>query len=123
MYDANLVLQAATTKTATANGTGVNLVAGTPRRGLKARFLISSHSSVATAGTVFTPSIDHSDDDTTYYSLAVGVPITSATAAAAKEVFVPFETSKTYVRATMTVSPSSGTPSIVYSCDVGLARP
>lgn len=123
MYDANLVLQSAVTKTTTFNSTGVDLGTGTPRRGLKARFVLTSYASVATAGTVFTPSIDHSDDNTTYYSLAVGVPVTGATDAGTALIHVPFETSKRYVRATMTLSPSSGTPTVIYYAEVGVARP
>ena len=122
-YDANASLQTAVTKTATFNGSGVDLGTGTPRRGLKARFIFTEYKSVGTAGTVFTPSIDHSDDDTTYTSLAVGTPLTGATAAGTAVVFIPFETSKRYVRATLTVSPSSGTPSAKYYAEIGNARP
>ena len=122
-YDANSSLQTAVTKTATFNGSGVDLGTCTPRRGLKARFVFTNYISVGTAGTVFTPSIDHSDDNTTFTSLAVGTPLTGATASASAVSFVPFETSKRYVRATLTVSPSSGTPSAIYYAEIGLTRP
>jgi hypothetical protein len=123
MYDANAVLQTLVTKTATFQGTGFDLKTGTPRRGMSARFIISSYASVATAGTVFIPSIEHSSDNTTFNVIATGDPITGATAAATKEAFVPFTTTKRYVRAVMTLSPSSGTPAIAYLAELGIAYP
>lgn len=122
-YDALTILQSQTTQAATYNGSAVDLGTGTPRRGLKARFIISEYKSVGTAGTVFTPSIQHSDDGTNFTSLSIGTPLTGATAANSAVVFVPFETSKRYVRAVMTLSPSSGTPSTTYKADLGLGRP
>lgn len=123
MYDALSSLQTAVTKTATFNGTGKDLRVGTPRRGLKARFIVTSYVSTGTAGTVFTPTIDHSDDNTTFTTLATGTAMTGATASATAVIYIPFETSKRYVRASITVSPTSGTPSIVYAAEIGNARP
>ena len=45
--DANLILQSSVTKTASFNGTGVDLKVGTPRRGLVARVLYSDDRSQA----------------------------------------------------------------------------
>lgn len=123
MYDALDILQTAVTVTATNNGAGKDLKTGTPRRGQVARFLITSYISAATAGSVFTCSIQESDDNTTFTTLAAAPPLTGGTAAANKEAFVPFSTIKRYVRAVMTISPSSGTPSATYSVDLGQARP
>lgn len=123
MYDANSILQSTVTKTATFSGAGLNIPGGTPRRGLKARFVLSSYASVGTAGTVFTPSIEHSDDNITFTPLASGVPVIGATTANSAVIHVPFETDKPYVRAVMTLSPSSGTPSVTYKAEIGLARP
>jgi hypothetical protein len=111
MYDVNAVLQAQTTK------------AGTPRHGMHARFNISAYSSASTAGAVFTPSIEHSDDNTTFTALVSGDPITAATAAAAKVVIIPFATKKRYIRSVMTLTTSSGVPSIAYMAELGLGFP
>ena len=121
MYDANSILQSTVTKTATFSGAGLNIPGGTPRRGLKARFVLSSYASVGTAGTVFTPSIEHSDDNITFTPLASGVPVIGATTANSAVIHVPFETDKPYVRAVMTPSPSSGTPSVTYKAEIGLS--
>lgn len=124
MYDANSVLQALVTKTATFSGAGYDLKVGTPRRGLKLRILTSAFISSATAGTVFTYSVQDSTDNTTFTNLAYGPAITGDTAAgAAREDFIPIETSKRYIRLVTTVSPSSGTPSISYYAELGIARP
>ena len=80
MYDANVVLQALVTKTTSFNSVGVNLPGGTPRRGLFARFIASAYSG-ATAGNTFLPTIEHSDDDTTYTTLSTGTVVTATTAA------------------------------------------
>jgi len=124
MYDALLIAQSLTTVTAVRNGSGVDLETGTPRRGLKMRFLITSHIAVGTAGNVFTPQVWDSDDNTTFTLLSAGTPQTGATAATTNQiVFVPFETSRRYIRASMAQSVTSGTPSISYSADIGVARP
>lgn len=122
MYDANLIMQSLTTVAATLNSTAVDLKVGTPRRGLKARFLVNTATVVAT-GTVFTPSIQDSDDNTTFTTLAAGTPITGATAGTSAVIFVPFETSRRYARSVMTLSVTTGTPSIAFSVDIGEARP
>lgn len=122
-YDVNGVLQSLTTKTATFNGSGFDLKTGTPRRGMHARCIVSAYSSVATAGSVFTFAVQHSSDDTTYTTIAQGDPITGATAAATAERIIPFATKKRYVRLSVTVSPSSGTPSIAYLGELGLGFP
>lgn len=124
MYDVNSSLQALVTKTTTFSSTGVNLPTGTPRRGLKARVITSAFSSPGTAGTVFTYNIQDSSDNTTFETISSGHPITGATGAGtAREDFIPFETSKPYVRINMTMSPSSGTPTISYLADIGVSRP
>lgn len=124
-YDANEILQTAVTKTATFNGSTYDLKTGTPRRGMVARFLLTSYSSVGTAGTVFAPSIQASADGTNDW-ITVGGPdslATGATAASSKEIFVHFETRHRYIRPVMTLSPSSGTPSVTYLADLGISKP
>lgn len=123
MYDANLILQSATTLvSASLNGTGLDLKTGTPRRGLKARFIFDSIT-VAAAGAVITPSVQHSDDNTTFTTLATGTPITPTTAGTSGIVHVPFDTSKRYVRSVLTMSVTTGTPTVVFNADLGVARP
>ena len=123
MYDANAVLQALVTTATTLNSTGFDLKTGGPRRAMHARFLISNYQSVSTAGAVFTPSIQHSDDNTTFYALASGDPITAATAAATKEVIIPFATRRRYIRSVMTLTTASGVPAIAYLAELGLSFP
>lgn len=123
MYDANCILQAAVTKTATFNGAAFDLKTGTPRRGMVARFLITSYISAATAGTVFTPKIQHSADNTTWFDLASYDNLTGGTAAGSVEAFITFETHRQYIRPVMAVSSAAGTPSTVYLCDLGISKP
>lgn len=122
-YDNNDILQTLVTKTATFQSAGFNLKTGTPRRGQVARFLLNSYSSPGTAGAVWTASIEESDDNTAFSTLAAAPPVTCATAAASKELFVPFATVKKYIRAVMTLTTNSGTPSVAYLVDLGIARP
>jgi len=124
MYDNNLSLQAAVTKTATFNGTGVDLGTGTPlTRALVARVLATSYSGSAGTGTA-TFSIDESSDNTTFTSLtsptAKAVNFTSTAASAVID--LPFVTRKRYVRLTLTVA-SGTSPSIVYSASIGNSLP
>jgi hypothetical protein len=122
--DANLSLQASVTKTASFNGAGVNLKSGTPRRGLKARVLYSAASNASGSNSV-TFTIEHSDDDSTYALLASGAAdaVALGTTAKAGQLFIPFETSKPYVRLVATVSGAGSTPTITYSGDILLGRP
>jgi hypothetical protein len=122
MYDALNILQSLVTKTATFNSTGFDLKTGTPRRGMKARFIVSAYNA-ATAGPVFTPKIQESDDNTTFTDVGATVPFTAGTAAATKEVFVSFDTSKRYIRSVMDISGTAQVPSISYLVDLGIARP
>lgn len=113
--DANLALQASTTKTASFNSAGVDLKVGTPRRGLKARVLVTAISGTSPTADF---KIQHSDDNSTYTDLAVCLQgqVTAAGAYA-----IPFETSKRYVRLVATIGGT--TPSVTYQGDLMLARP
>jgi len=121
-YDALGALQTQVTKTTAFGGTGYDLKTGTPRRGLKARFIISNYSG-AGAGGVWTPGIEDSDDNTTFTLLSQGTPLTIGTAAGSGVVFVPFETSRRYVRAAVALPVGTSTPTISYKADIGLSRP
>lgn len=124
MYDALGVLQAQVTLGTTSfTSTGVDIRSGTPRRGLKARYIMTNYQGTS-AGHTYTPIIEGSSDNTTFYEIArAPLPLTTTTAAQTKEVFVPFETSYRYVRSKMTLSGGTGTPVISFSADIGHARP
>lgn len=122
MYDALRVLQTLFTTSTGYSSTGLDLLTGTPRRGLKARVIAPEIKSVGTAGVV-TFSVEASTDNTTFTVIATAEPITNAATAVAKEIFIPFETSKRYVRLAVANTVSTGTPSIIYKADVGEARP
>jgi hypothetical protein len=113
--DSNLVLQASTTQTASFNGTGVDLRVGTPRRGLKARVLTTAIS--GTSPTV-AYKVQHSDDNATFSDLAMAL---EGQVTAVGQVFIPFETSKRYVRLVATIGGT--TPSVTYAGDILLSRP
>lgn len=126
-YDANAVLQASVTKTATFTGTGINLLngiatgvinnGGTPSRGLAARVNVTAISGAPAV--VF--KVQHSDDNSTYYDLAFeenGVGFSATTG----QDFIVFATKKSYVRLVMTLTGGS-TPSITYDAQIGLSYP
>lgn len=124
MYDALLALQAAVTKTATFNGTGVDLGVGTPlTRALVARVRVASYSGSAGTGTA-TFSIDESSDNTTFTALTgpVAKALSFTSSAGSAIVDLPFVTRKRYVRLTLTVSGGTS-PSIVYQADIGNSLP
>ena len=112
------------TKTATFNSTGVDLVAGTPRRGYKARIIYSAASTSSGAGAV-TFRITESSDNSTFtgiYQSTEATAIVLGTTAVSGEIFIPFETSKRYVR--LELSAISGTGATVdYFADISLSRP
>lgn len=124
-YDTNGVLSATVTKTTSFTAAGVDLGTGTPRRGLKAQFIVPSYVSATTPGSVFTPTIYGSSDNTTFIALATGTPLTGGTAAVTTQepIYVPFDTSFRYVAAGMPISGSTGSPSITWSARLGIARP
>lgn len=125
MYDEKAILQTLVTATAAATGSSHDLPNGTPIQGLRARFVVTTHSSVGTAGTVFQPSIQDSADGTTWTEIALGDAFTGATAATVpgEPYFVTFHTRKRYVRSVMKFTVTSGTPSITFTADLGLCRP
>lgn len=123
--DANLVLQASVTKTATFNGAGVNLPGGTPRRGLKARVIYSAASNASGSNTV-SFSIDTSADNSTWNTgdfVQHENDVALTTTAKSGEFYIPFETSQPYVRLTATFSGAGASPTITYVGDITLGRP
>lgn len=127
--DALLVVQSSTTSTATAHSSAFTLAAGTPRRGLKARFLYSAATNASGSNSV-TFSIDVSTDGgSTFNDQFQAPPIALSTTAQSGELFVPFDISPTSVangtqiKASANFSGAGSTPSIVWACDLELARP
>jgi hypothetical protein len=123
--DANLVLQASVTKTASFNSAGVDLHSGGPKgRSLVGRVVYSAAANASGSNTC-TFSVEHSDDDSTYYALASGAAdvVTLSTTAQAGEIFIPFDTIKRYVRLVLTVAGAGGSPTITYQGHIVLARP
>lgn len=110
-YDAKLALASTTTSTASATATGVDLLNGTPKEGLVARFVSTT---VSGTSPTFTPVVQHSDDNTTFTALASANPV-SLTAAGIAE--VRFSTPKRYVRAVATIAGTS--PSFVWYAEIG----
>jgi hypothetical protein len=121
--DANLALQASVTKTATFNGTGLNIPTGTPRRGMKARFLYSAATNASGSNSV-TFGIDVSADNSTWYSdfIAADQVVNLSTTAQSGEVYLSFETGQPYVRASAVFAGAGSTPTITYQADIELGR-
>jgi hypothetical protein len=124
-YDALLALQAAAvTKTAAFDSAAVDLKSGgTGHQGLVARIVYSAAATSAGAGAIQFD-IEHSDDDSTYYILRAGADeaLTLSTTAQAGEIWLPFKTTKRYVR--LALQAISGTDAtITYRADIGLSSP
>lgn len=113
--DALGVLLAAAVRTDSANETALDLKTGTPERGLVAKLVIT-----AIGGTAPTidPKIEHSDDNTTFTTLATFTP---SQLTAVGEAFCTFETNKRYVRLAHTIGGTS--ESMTVSCYLQPARP
>lgn len=122
MFDSLQGQQTFSTVTTTTNNTGIDLLSGTPRRGLKMHFDVSSFSA-ATAGTTWIPTVQDSTDNTTFVTIATGPTQTATTAGVAKELYVPFETSNRYVRASTGTMAATNAPSLIYSARLTLGRP
>jgi hypothetical protein len=128
--DANVVLQASVTKTATFSGSALKLPGGTPRRGLKARILYSAASNASGSNTAqFSIDVSYDNASTWLSNLFQAQLITLSTTVQSGEVFVPFDISPTSVvngtqiRLTVTIAGAGSTPTITYQGDLVLTRP
>lgn len=118
---------------ATASGTGIDLgaggalPAGTPRRGLVARVLVTTASNASGANTVdFT--IDHSSDNATWKTcagaaLGANDTLTLSTSAQSREVFIPFETVQRYIRLTATIAGAGTVPTVSFNAFLAPSLP
>lgn len=123
--DAKLAVQASVTKTATFNGAGVDLANGTPLADPLWLRVIYSAATNASGSNAVTFSVDHSDDNSTFYALTSGASdvVNLSTTAQSGEIYLPFVTRKRYVRLTATFSGAGSTPTITYGGEITLARP
>ena len=128
--DANLVLQALVTKTATFNGAALTLPGGTPRRGLKARVIYKNATNASGSNSVtFSLDVSYDGGSTWISNLFQAKAITLSTTAQQDELFIPFEisptsvTNGTKIRLTATVAGAGSTPTIDYQGDIVPTRP
>jgi hypothetical protein len=125
--DANVVLQASTTKVDTFQSTGIDLgvTYGNSPRELVARILYSAATEASGGKTVVFTIEESTAVGGTYYLLASGAKdvITLTTTAQAGEIFIPFLATQQFVRLVETLSANTGTPSITYSAQIVPSRP
>ena len=120
MYDFLAILQALTTKTATFQSTGLDLLKRAPRQGLHARVIFSAATNASGSNSV-TFSIEESDDNATFYTVASAAAkvINLNTVAQSGVIDIPFQTRRRYVRLVATFGGAGSTPTITYKSDVG----
>jgi hypothetical protein len=110
--------------TASISGATYNTLTGTPRRGVKVRFLYSA-SSAATVGAVLTPSVQKSSNGTAWVAHVTGDPITLTTAAQSNEQFLPVNVTRDFpfIQTLVAVAPTTGLPSWVVQADYSASQP
>lgn len=119
MYDLLATLQASTTKTASFNGTAIDLLKRVAAQGLHARVIYSAAANASGSNTVIF-SIEESDDNATFYTVASAAAkvITLTTTAQSGVIDIPFQSRKRYVRLVVTIAGAGSTPTITYKSDV-----
>jgi hypothetical protein len=125
MQDSLLVLQTSATVTSSTNSTGVQL--GTIG-GLDGKFnarVVYSAATNASGSNSATFLVEHSDDNSTYYTLTSGAAeiITLSTTAQAGEINLSFRTQKPYVRLVTTIAGAGSTPTITREAYITQTRP
>jgi len=114
--DALLVFQPSGVKTATFNGTGVDLktTPSVPRRGLYVRVVYSAAFNASGANAV-TFSVDDSADNATFNTVGQSAPVNLTATAQAGEAFVQIPgTARRYVRVSANFGGAGSTPTITY---------
>lgn len=120
--DILIQLQAAVTRTASLNSTGVDLK-GTPRRGLFARVVYSAAANSSGSNTVQW-TVQSSADNSTWATIAdYEAPLTLSTTAQSGEAFIHFETTLRYVRLVLTISGAGSGSTVTYTGDITLSKP
>lgn len=128
--DANVSLQSLVTKTASFNGAALTLPGGTPRRGLKARFIYKNATNASGSNSVtFSIDVSYDGGSTWITNLFQAQAINLSTTSQSGEVWIPFDISPTSVvngtkiRASSTFAGAGSTPTIDYMSDLVLTRP
>lgn len=123
--DAKGALQASVTKTANFDSTALNLPAGSPLFGvmLWARVIFSAAATSSGAGAA-TFEVQESADNLTFVKISQTSEsvLTLSTTAQSGEIFIPFRTSKPYVRLSLTGVSGTGA-TVTYQGDLVMARP
>lgn len=124
--DAQLTMQASTTKTATFNGSWIDLGAGVTRPAkLAVRVIYSAASNASGANTVIFSLDSSPDNGVTVYSAVESASdhaINLSTTAQAGEIWIPFATSQRYIRLTVTISGAGSGSTITYGGEIELQR-
>lgn len=128
--DALIQLQASRSQNTvtTFNGAALTLPTGTPRRGLKARILLTTATSSTTNTVQFSVDVCYDGVPTLYTSSFVTPLYNLTTTSVGTELFIPFDISPTSVvngtiiRLTC-VTAGAGVPAVTYVGDISLARP
>jgi hypothetical protein len=128
--DALLTLQASVSQNTvtTFNGTALFLAAGTPRRGLKARVLLTTATSSTTNTVTWSIDVCYDGVPTTWYSDFLTPAYSLTTTSIGSELFIPFDINPTviangtYIRLTC-VTAGAGVPAVTYKGDLLIARP
>jgi hypothetical protein len=116
-YDANLVLNDGSTAiTSTGSSSALNIPSGTPRRGLKVRIVVT-----AVSGTSPTALYEIQSCATSGGTYATCATYEGGNVTATGEYFIPFETSKPYIKLKTTVGGTS--PSFTTYAHVVDSRP
>jgi hypothetical protein len=119
--DALSILQEAVTRTATLNGSNLDLKTGTPRRGFQVRLRYSAASVSASTGTAKWV-VQGSDDGNTFEPVSRELTLALTTTAKKGVEFLSVETSKRYLR--LALSTISGTDATVtYAAEIVPGRP
>ncbi len=125
--DANAVLQAGVTKTATFNGAGFDLgsAVGGPRgRSLEVEVLYSAATNASGSNSV-TFSVDGSDDNSTFNNIANAADqtVNLSTTVQTGVIYIPVDSIHRYIRVTATFAGAGSTPTITYTARLVAARP
>lgn len=115
MQDAALVLQTSVTKTASFNSTSIDWQYGNSPRPLYAKIRYSAATNASGSNAV-TFTIEHSTDNSTWYTHTSGADqvLNLSTTAQVGEVIIPILTRYRYIRLVATFSGAGSTPTITY---------
>jgi hypothetical protein len=126
VHDGLLSLQDSVTKTASFNSTAISTPTTTSllSEDIFAEIFYSAASNASGSNTV-TFSIEHSDDNSTFYAHTSGAAdaISLSTTAKVGRLFLPCSSNKPYIRLVCTIAGAGSTPTITYNAFLGVNRP